>query len=527
MKSSRTARQLLLGLSALSGICVWSSGPPAVAAVEYVRVCSLYGANFEYSPGTDNCANTSPLEYQRATPWEGTASNYLYGGSGNVGYGTNGYATGGGSSAFGTGAYAGGNPNGVIVIPPPVTLDPTNPNYDAAYVDFYENDTVNGVVNRSLYPGSLYPYSNFQNSGATAVGQGAQAGAGASGQNNATAVGQATMANANNATAVGQGAQANAANATAIGQGAQANAANSVAIGQGSVATEANTVSFGTPGTERRLTNVAAGVMGTDAVNVAQLEAAVGAVGATGANTSGLGGPSATGAGAYAGGYGAVASAAGAVALGQGAQATGDPTTAVGNNAIASGNNASAFGAAAVASGDNSLALGAGASATAANSTAIGKGASVQAANSVALGANSTATRGAQSGYTAYGVSGTVSSAGEVSVGSPGGERQITNVAPGNAPTDAVNVAQLQGAVSQVRQRADSGTAAAMAIAGLTQALDPGKTMITGGVGTWRDQTALAFGMSHRFDNAWTFKAGGSFSTTGGSGMNASVGYEF
>ncbi len=267
--------------------------------------------------------------------------------------------------------------------------------------------------------------------------------------------------------------------------------------------------------------------MGTDAVNVAQLEAAVGAVGATGANTSGLGGPSATGAGAYAGGYGAVASAAGAVALGQGAQATGDPTTAVGNNAIASGNNASAFGAAAVASGDNSLALGAGASATAANSTAIGKGASVQAANSVALGANSTATRGAQSGYTAYGVSGTVSSAGEVSVGSPGGERQITNVAPGNAPTDAVNVAQLQGAVSQVRQRADSGTAAAMAIAGLTQALDPGKTMITGGVGTWRDQTALAFGMSHRFDNAWTFKAGGSFSTTGGSGMNASVGYEF
>lgn len=31
----------------------------AHAAVEYVKVCSLYGAGFHYIPGTDTCLNTS------------------------------------------------------------------------------------------------------------------------------------------------------------------------------------------------------------------------------------------------------------------------------------------------------------------------------------------------------------------------------------------------------------------------------------------------------------------------------------
>src|SRR5262249_33610125 len=41
-------------------------------------------------------------------------------------------------------------------------------------------------------------------------------------------------------------------------------------------------------------------------------------------------------------------------------------------------------------------------------------------------------------------------SAGEVSVGSVGAERQITNVAPGSAPTDAVNLGQLQAIASLI-----------------------------------------------------------------------------
>lgn len=81
------------------------------------------------------------------------------------------------------------------------------------------------------------------------------------------------------------------------------------------------------------------------------------------------------------------------------------------------------------------------------NAVALGSGASVTVANSVALGAGSTATRGALAGYTAPGLTGTQTSAGEVSVGAPGALRQITNVAPGSQPTDAVNLAQVTTAI--------------------------------------------------------------------------------
>jgi trimeric autotransporter adhesin len=71
-------------------------------------------------------------------------------------------------------------------------------------------------------------------------------------------------------------------------------------------------------------------------------------------------------------------------------------------------------------------------------------------ANSVALGFRSVADRGAQASYGAYGLTAAQVSAGEVSVGFAGGERQISNVAAGSAATDAVNVAQLQGAIAGI-----------------------------------------------------------------------------
>ncbi|MFI5167834.1 MAG: porin [Thermoanaerobaculales bacterium] len=37
------------------------------AAVEYVKVCSLYGADFYYIPGTDACLNTTTGEIRQAT----------------------------------------------------------------------------------------------------------------------------------------------------------------------------------------------------------------------------------------------------------------------------------------------------------------------------------------------------------------------------------------------------------------------------------------------------------------------------
>ncbi|HEY4350464.1 MAG TPA: YadA family autotransporter adhesin, partial [Paraburkholderia sp.] len=64
--------------------------------------------------------------------------------------------------------------------------------------------------------------------------------------------------------------------ATAMGANAKASADNSVALGSNSVADRANTVSVGSAGSERQIVNVATGTEATDAVNVEQLNSAVG-----------------------------------------------------------------------------------------------------------------------------------------------------------------------------------------------------------------------------------------------------------
>ncbi|MFL9862651.1 YadA-like family protein [Paraburkholderia fungorum] len=74
----------------------------------------------------------------------------------------------------------------------------------------------------------------------------------------------------------GPAAAATGTNAMALGGGSQASGDNSVAIGSGSVADEANTVSVGSQGNERRITNVAPGKTATDAVNLGQMQSAIG-----------------------------------------------------------------------------------------------------------------------------------------------------------------------------------------------------------------------------------------------------------
>ncbi|MFM0673443.1 YadA-like family protein, partial [Paraburkholderia sediminicola] len=129
-------------------------------------------------------------------------------------------------------------------------------------------------------------------------------------------------------------------------------------------------------------------------------------------------------------------------------------------------------------------------SATGTDAVAIGGNAQATAANSVALGSNSTTTAnlsaaGYNPGSTA--LSGIASAAnGEVSVGSAGAERRITNVAAGSAATDAVNVSQLMSEDAKVNA-AGSSTADALgggstyntttgAITNPTYVVDGGKT---------------------------------------------------
>jgi hypothetical protein len=57
-KRGRAVRAILA--SAIAA-CALMMAAPSHAAVEYVKVCSLYGAGFFYIPGTDTCANANQI----------------------------------------------------------------------------------------------------------------------------------------------------------------------------------------------------------------------------------------------------------------------------------------------------------------------------------------------------------------------------------------------------------------------------------------------------------------------------------
>jgi len=115
-------------------------------------------------------------------------------------------------------------------------------------------------------------------------------------------------------------------------------------------------------------------------------------------------------------------------------------------NSIAIGNAAATSATAA-----NSIALGLRGSVTATDGVAIGRDTSVTAAGGVALGAGSVASRAGMSGQTeAFSGTSVASTAGALSVGAVGAERQITNVAGGTQDTDAVNLRQLKSVSNDI-----------------------------------------------------------------------------
>lgn len=119
---------------------------------------------------------------------------------------------------------------------------------------------------------------------------------------------------------------------------------------------------------------------------------------------------------------------------------TGGATALAGTlDAIALGNGASTS-----ATATGAIALGLRGTVTAVDGMALGRDANTSAVGGVALGADSVANRAGLNGA-AEALSGTVvtSTAGAVSIGDVGAERQITNVAGGTQATDAVNLRQL------------------------------------------------------------------------------------
>ncbi|MBU9676286.1 YadA-like family protein [Burkholderia multivorans] len=198
-------------------------------------------------------------------------------------------------------------------------------------------------------------------------------------------------------------------------------------------------------------------------------------------------------------GAGADASGSNSSAIGNGAGASGSNSTAIGNGATASAGNSTAIGHGSNASGENSTALGQGSTSSGSGSTAVGQNANASGNNAVALGNGSVADRD-----------------NSVSVGSAGNERQITNVAAGTAPTDAVNVQQMQNTVRSARQDAMGGVAAAMAVAGLPQSTQPGRTFVSIAGSTYGGEYGSALGASYMTrDGKWTVKAAVNTSSRG------------
>ena len=135
-----------------------------------------------------------------------------------------------------------------------------------------------------------------------------------------------------------------------------------------------------------------------------------------------------------------------------------------------------------------------------------------------------------------------------------GGAVTLRNVAAGVTATDAVNVGQLQtglaGAVTQansytdqrlattmqaldfdlrrMRREIGAGTSSALAAAALPQANEPGRSMVAIGGGTYRGQSAVAFGASTFLDDGHSIlRIGATIDSRGYGGANAGYGYQF
>lgn len=195
--------------------------------------------------------------------------------------------------------------------------------------------------------------------------------------------------------------------------------------------------------------------------------------------------------------YRVAMAAANGISIGAEAKADGQRSTAIGRGAIGKAAGATALGSAAQATGTNSVAVGSAASASNMRSVAVGSGANADGHRATALGTN---TKASGPGAVALGNGSEATNAklwnrdnqgatvgnitlddwagdktmGEVSIGTKGNERAISNVAAGEVSktsTEAVNGSQLYSAARQISANNRAITANAAGIAQNAQAI--------------------------------------------------------
>ena len=122
-----------------------------------------------------------------------------------------------------------------------------------------------------------------------------------------------------------------------------------------------------------------------------------------------------------------------------------------------------------------------------------------------------------------------------VSVGTPGHERTISNVANPVKGTDAVNLnylnnrlANVYGDMNDLRDETRAGIASATALGMLPQSTVPGKSLIAIGAGHHKGESAAALGLSGMSDDGkWVFKGGVSYDSQENTTVGGSIGYFF
>jgi hypothetical protein len=369
----------------------------------------------------------------------------------------------------------------------------------------------------------------------------------------------------------------NAAGAVILGHNANASVDGGVAIGENSVATVDQGQKGYDPGTgtastktdstwestaaavsvgdaakkiTRQITNVAAGSNDTDAVNVAQLKAATtevqGSTGVKVTKTYGTDGHAIyTVAGAYTAGDNISIDKDGKIS----AQFT-DTTYSAGNGITIDSQNANAISVKAADNGglsvdSNGVSVNAGQGIEIKDNKVTAKldGSNLTLSdNGIGLNNNIDLTK---SGSVTVGDT-TVNNNGVTIADGPsvtksgidGGNKKITNVTAGTDDTDAVNVSQLNGAVTNITNKFDGAVnridsrinkvgAGAAALAALHPLdFNPGdKWDFAAGVGNYRDATSVAIGAFYRPNEDTMFSIGGSFGN-GENMVNAGVSFK-
>lgn len=299
-------------------------------------------------------------------------------------------------------------------------------------------------------------------------------------------------------------------------------------------ATDGTQVDFtGTAGT-RQLAGISAGKTATSAVNVSQIQPVVDALGG-GAKINADGsvsGPSYT---VQGNSYTTVGDALGSLDSGVTGLSNQMAVLAAGGTKYVATNST---GPAAMATGGGTVAIGGGAQAIAPNAVALGENSIADQANTVSVGASGNERRitnvaggtqatdavnvgqlqAVQSAGVRYDTNpdGTTNySSVTMGNGSSAGPVSIHNVAAGTAPTDAVNVQQLNTGLGDVAKKAYAGVAAAMSLESAPYV--PGKWTYAAGVGYYQNQSALGISLRKTSDNArWSVSGGISGTTYGG-----------